>query len=122
MSTVHGLLVFNLTACSALGTPTPTWRQETPSQPRVAVRIVRAEIDTRSSIDPYRWMEDVESREFQAWARGQNACARAMLDRLKLRGKWLARIRALAACGDETKTIKARARMGLDSCQTLHPS
>lgn len=87
----------------------PTSREEIPPQPRAAIRIEKTVVHATTFIDPYRWMEHVESREFQTWARGQNAYARAMLDHLELRGKLLERIRALAAGRDEAKDIKMRA-------------
>jgi prolyl oligopeptidase len=110
MSVVRGIIVFSLTACCALETTMHTPRGEIPPQPRAAVRIERNELDAATLIDPYRWMEDVASREFQAWAKQQNAHTRATLDRLDLRDELLDRIRVLAAGRDEVKNIKTRAR------------
>jgi prolyl oligopeptidase len=108
MTTIRVVLAFGLIASCALGTTTTTPRNELPSQPRATVRLETTELHATTLIDPYRWMEDVQSPEFQAWATGQNAYTRATLDRLELRGELLARIRALAAGRDEAKDIRMR--------------
>jgi len=109
MRGARSLPVLGLTACCAAQTAVPTSRQEVPPQPRAAVRSETTELHATTLIDPYRWMEDVESSEFQAWAKGQNAHTRATLDRLDLRRDLLERIRALAAGRDEVKNLKIRA-------------
>jgi prolyl oligopeptidase len=104
----RSLLIFSLTVCCARETTAPSLRDQIPPQPHAAIRIEKTELAAATAVDPYRWMEDVEARELQAWASAQNAHTRATLDRLELRGKLLARIQALSAARDEANSIKAR--------------
>ena len=49
--------------------------------------------------DPYRWLEDIESQEAQAWIAAQNAYTRGILDALEGRDKISARLSELASIG-----------------------
>jgi prolyl oligopeptidase len=98
-----------LTACCALDTTMPAASKAIPPQPRASVRLVKSELSTTAAADPYRWMEDIDASEFQAWATGQNAHTRALLDRLRVRGELLERIRTLSATRDEAKNVRTRA-------------
>jgi prolyl oligopeptidase len=49
--------------------------------------------------DPFRWLEDGESAEVQAWADAQNAHTRKLLDPLKARAPLRARLEQLASIG-----------------------
>ena len=46
-------------------------------------------------VDPYRWMEDWKSSEFQAWLKAENAFARATLDGIRVRKDLLTELRRL---------------------------
>jgi prolyl oligopeptidase len=50
-------------------------------------------------VDPYRWMEQAENAELEAWMKAQNAHTRALLDRLPGRKALLDRINALSEAG-----------------------
>lgn len=49
--------------------------------------------------DPYRWLEDLDSPEVQAWFRAQGAYARSVLDSLPVRSALLKRLRAIHNAG-----------------------
>ncbi len=56
--------------------------------------------------DPYRWMEDVQSAESQAWLKGQGAVARGVLDRIDGREAIERRLAELAdAQGDAVRSV-----------------
>jgi prolyl oligopeptidase len=49
----------------------------------------------RPVADPFRWLEDAESEECEAWSRAQDALVRGVLDRVPGRAALEARLRAL---------------------------
>src|SRR5690242_8316198 len=51
--------------------------------------------------DPYRWMEDTQSGEAQAWLRAQAAYTEHVLDTCTRRGALRERVRALTASMDQ---------------------
>lgn len=55
-------------------------------------RIVVDELHGVEVSDPYRWLEDGESAETQAWVAAQNSRTRAALDRLESRPEWHRRL------------------------------
>ena len=50
------------------------------SQPSARIDTVYETYFGTMIADPYRWMEDMESDEFQSWIMGQGADTRAVLD------------------------------------------
>ncbi len=56
--------------------------------------------------DPYRWMEKLESDEFQSWAKGQAHYSRQYFDGLPLRAELYQRITELSAAGPVISNIK----------------
>jgi prolyl oligopeptidase len=78
-------------ACAA-----PGWAQAGPlSQPVAPVRPVTDVYFGQNVVDPYRWMEDLDSPEVQAWMKAQNAYTRDYLSRLPGRDALVSRIEAL---------------------------
>lgn len=67
------------------------------NQPVARREVVRDTYFGTTIEDPYRWMEDRQSEEFQSWIRAQAAYTRAYLDRLPERQAWLSRIAQLRA-------------------------
>ncbi|MBI2394146.1 MAG: S9 family peptidase [Deltaproteobacteria bacterium] len=52
-----------------------------------------------SIVDPYRWLEDGDSKETKAWTEAQNARTRAWIDAGDLRGRLRARLDELLSIG-----------------------
>lgn len=52
--------------------------------------------------DPYRWLEDGDDPEVQAWAAAQNARTRAALDAIASRPRWHARLTDLLRVGQSS--------------------
>ncbi len=83
-----GLLLFP----AAKGSLSQT--QNLPAPPPVApVKPVVTDYYGTKVADPYRYMENLQSPEVQAWMRAQNSYARAMLARIPGRQKLLAQVR-----------------------------
>ena len=74
--------------------PPPVFR---PAPPAAPVREVRETMHGVEIADPYRWMEEGNSPELQAFLAGQDAFARAQLAKIPGREALLARIRELSA-------------------------
>lgn len=78
--------------------------------PPTRVDVVRETLHGVTIEDPYRWLENGDSPEVQAWTEAQNAVTRSLLDRPSaLRAAWAARLAELYAmpvlgvpriCGD----------------------
>ena len=66
-----------------------------PSPPVAPVRPVTDEYFGVKVVDPYRYMEDMQSTEVAAWFKGQNDYTRAILASIPGRDALLARIKAL---------------------------
>ncbi len=75
-------------------------------QPIARVDSVRDTYFGTTLEDPYRWMENWRSEEFQAWVKGQAASMRAHLDALAGREKLLARITELSNAGPELSAFQ----------------
>src|SRR5581483_201827 len=56
--------------------------------------------------DPYRWMENWKSEEFQAWVKEQAAYTRAYLDPLPGRDQLLVQITALTNAGPDLSAFQ----------------
>jgi prolyl oligopeptidase len=108
MTLCRARLALLLITCCGPRTARPSADDPVPPQPVAAIRIARAELHATTVIDPYRWMEDAGSREFESWATQQNAHTRATLDRLPVRGELLRRLTALAGQRDEVSDVTAR--------------
>lgn len=74
--------------------PAPAGAQQEP--PATPVRLVVDTLHGTPVEDAYRWLEDAESEEVQAWFRAQGAYARSVLDTLSGRGAILERMRTIA--------------------------
>lgn len=68
-----------------------------PPRPLAQVREVRETLHGVEVVDPYRWMEDVQSPEAQAFFRAQDESARRELARIPGRAALAERIRELSA-------------------------
>ncbi|HEX3766607.1 MAG TPA: prolyl oligopeptidase family serine peptidase, partial [Kofleriaceae bacterium] len=86
----------------------PAADEAIPRPPPARVRNVQTDLHAMTVTDPYRWMEDLGSPEFQTWANQQNAYTRATLDRLRVRGELLARLHALSGHRDEVTDVRRR--------------
>lgn len=60
--------------------------------------------------DPYRWLEDGDDAEVQAWARAQDARTREVLDALASRPRWHARLLELLKVGQASAPSLAGGR------------
>jgi prolyl oligopeptidase len=72
------------------------------NQPVARIDVVRDTYFGTTIEDPYRWMEDWQSEEFQSWIKAQAAYTRAYLDALPEREALLARI---AELGDASANL-----------------
>ncbi|MGB8344726.1 MAG: prolyl oligopeptidase family serine peptidase, partial [Ktedonobacteraceae bacterium] len=77
------------------------------TQPGARVETVRDTYFGTTIDDPYRWMEDRHSDEFETWLRGQAAYTRAYLDALSERTQLQERIDALSNAGAMVRDLKA---------------
>jgi prolyl oligopeptidase len=77
------------------------------AQPKARVEIVRDTYFGTTIEDPYRWMEDRYSEEFEAWLRAQAAYTREHLDALPEQTAFQARIEALSNAGPMVRDLKA---------------
>lgn len=77
------------------------------AQPKARVETVRDTYFGTTIEDPYRWMEDRYSDEFEAWLRAQAEHTRAYLDALPKRTTVQARIEALSNAGPMVRDLKA---------------
>src|SRR5579884_201491 len=68
-------------------------------QPMARIDMVRDVYFGTTIEDPYRWMENWKSEEFQTWVKEQAAYTRAYLDALPGRDKLLAQLTALSNAG-----------------------
>ncbi|MDQ2928071.1 MAG: hypothetical protein M3R22_07890, partial [Pseudomonadota bacterium] len=59
--------------------------------------------------DPYQWMEDEKSPEFQSWMKGQNDYARTVLARIPGRNALRDRIAALSNAGTTVYQVQTAA-------------
>jgi prolyl oligopeptidase len=98
LRTIGLILTVALAACSGSPEPAPADAPDTapsasiPPLPEARIDMVK---DTHHGVvveDPYRWLEDWEDPEVQAWSEGQNAHARAALAALPDRPAVRARI------------------------------
>ncbi len=71
------------------------------NQPLARVEVVHDTYYGTTIEDPYRWMEDWQSEEFQTWVKAQAAYTRAYLDALPEREALLARISELSNAGPD---------------------
>jgi prolyl oligopeptidase len=72
-----------------------------------------AVIDTLHGIpvaDPYRWLEDGDSPEVQAWEDAQNSLTRSVLDSLPVRAEVLARVKELWTYPEQTAPARYGSR------------
>jgi len=76
------------------------------AQPEARVEIVRDTYFGTTIDDPYRWMEDRHSDEFETWLRAQAEYTRAHLDALAERTPLLARIEELSNAGPMVSDLK----------------
>ena len=76
------------------------------AQPGARVEIVRDTYFGTTIDDPYRWMEDRHSDEFETWLRGQAVYTRAYLDALSERTHLQERIDALSNAGAMVRDLK----------------
>ena len=76
------------------------------AQPVARVEIARDTYFGTTVDDPYRWMEDRHSDEFETWLQEQAAYTRAHLDALSERTPLKARIEALSSAGPMVKDLK----------------
>ena len=66
-----------------LGTPSLLWAQGGPTcPPKTRVDNVRDTYGKTTVVDPYRWLEDQESKETREWIDAQNKCTEAALSKL----------------------------------------
>src|SRR5207244_13200490 len=70
--------------------------------PVAPIRAVQDDYYGTTVVDPYRYMEDLQNHEVQAWLKAQNDYTRAALTRIPGRNDLLARIRQL----DEAATAR----------------
>ncbi len=77
------------------------------AQPEARVEIARDTYFGMTIADPYRWMEDRHSDEFETWLRGQAAYTRVYLDALPDRTQLHARFEALSNAGPVVRDLKA---------------
>lgn len=68
-------------------------------QPVARIDVVRDTYFGTTIEDPYRWMENWKSEEFQVWVKEQAACTQAYLDALPGRDKLLAQLTELTNAG-----------------------
>lgn len=76
------------------------------AQPQARVEIVRDTYFGTTIDDPYRWMEDRQSDEFETWLREQAAYTRAHLDALPEHTALQMRIEALSNAGSMVRNLK----------------
>src|SRR5580704_19454121 len=76
-----------------------------PPAPVARVAVVKDTYFGETLSDPYRWMENDRDAEWLPFLRGQNAHARAVLDRVPGRERLLKRIQQLS--GDAALTRRA---------------
>jgi len=89
---VLACVILTTTAASAVAPPPP------PTVPAPPVTRVETVVDTVHGVaiaDPYRWLEDFESEEVQAWADAQNAYTDAVLGAVPVRDAIDARLEEL---------------------------
>jgi prolyl oligopeptidase len=77
-------------------------------QPKARVDSVRDTYFGTTLQDPYRWMENWRSEEFQVWVKDQATYTRAHLDTRAGREKLLARITELSDAGPEFSAFQVR--------------
>jgi prolyl oligopeptidase len=75
-------------------------------QPVAHVDIVQDTYFGTTIEDPYRWMENWKSEEFQAWVKEQAAYTRAYLDPLPRRDKLLAQLTELTNAGSDLSAFQ----------------
>ena len=79
---------------------------EVATPPTAEVKNVPSTLHGTVVPDPYRWMEDVQSAQSQAWLKGQGAAARSVLDRIDGREAIAQRLAELAdAQGDAVRSV-----------------
>jgi prolyl oligopeptidase len=118
-----------LLALLACSTPSPPVRSTPPSQPPppqstqpLAPDAGSTPVATRTSpgadtlfgqrvLDPYRWLEDENSAEVQAWMAAQDKYARAFLDELPGRAALVKRLEALYYVGTIGVPVERGARL-----------
>lgn len=90
-----------------------------PKPPPTRAKIVEDVLHGVTIADPYRWLEDSDSPETQAWTEAQNAHTRALLDGLPFRERIRARLDELWSvgllgvcwvCGDRYFFLRREAR------------
>jgi prolyl oligopeptidase len=96
---IKRIYCFFLTACAALlllpavGTSAAANKADSIKQPVAPVKPVTTDYYGTKVVDPYRYMENLEDPEVQAWMKGQNAYARAELAKIPGREALLEKIR-----------------------------
>ncbi|HEV8140664.1 MAG TPA: hypothetical protein VGP81_12885, partial [Pyrinomonadaceae bacterium] len=106
-SWVITLLTFCVWQANAQTTVPDAHRLSPP--PSAPVREVTDTYFGAKVVDPYRWMEDLQSAETVAWMKSQNDYARRVLDRLPMRDLFLKRLNEL---GNASVSISALRRVG----------
>src|SRR4051794_21546941 len=80
--------------------------------PRAAIRETVDDYHGKKISDPYRWMENMESPEFQSWLKGQNEYARATLAGIPGREQIAARLnQAMKDVGSVESVSRASDRL-----------
>ena len=96
-----GSLMATLAARRSMSAP-----DSIPPAPVARVAVVKDTYFGETLSDPYRWMENDKDADWLPFLKGQNAHARALLERIPGRAQLLQRIQQLS--GDATLTRVAR--------------
>ncbi|HWT79959.1 MAG TPA: hypothetical protein VN648_14320, partial [Candidatus Methylomirabilis sp.] len=89
LSAVAAFLTLTCTLWPQSAAPAPV------APPKAPVRPVTNDYHGAKVVDPYQYMENMKDPEVQAWFKGQNDYARAVLSAIPGRQQLLARIREL---------------------------
>ena len=107
MNIIRFFLTTKLTACSLL-LAFITFTQAQMMPPMARVDNVTEEYFGVKVIDPYRWMEDLQSKETQNWIKAQATYANAYLQKLPMRDEMLKRLTEVSSASATVGGIQQR--------------
>lgn len=97
-------IVFLLSSRQAIGKNSSSKKEKLSPPETHRVDVVEV-IHGQKVADPYRWLEEIENEEVQAWIKKQNDYSRSILDKIEGRDKITKRLRELLSVGSISTPI-----------------